>query len=584
MTPIAHTIQCRPQVADSPKRQRGFTLVEMLVAVTLVLLIMSLFAQIFQMAAGSIAAQQGIAENDQQARMVSGLIRGDLQRRSMRIVMPFQSDQDTRELDLDLLRDRQGYFYYSENNPFDETDDVLQFTVLVNARAATDDGSPYLGKADSGLPATMNTMANLSRVVISGIDTSGPAPIFTLSDSSSLSKGNKVWVTGSLNGINDGLYEILTNNTMSGEVAVSPTIPDATLTGAQLGFLSLATEPEFDDGLPGNSLGASSAAEVCYFLRNGNLCRRIMLIRQASTIDEAQPHYVSGGRVISGNYNGRFWHDFDYSAFHFPGKITGAGTVGRGVMFHGTGFSLYNGSDSPTLVLDDSVSPLRTFPFSLGVPNFRFGFDRDSGLPREHLSSGVFFGRYLLQETSHANFGYPGFMPAVNPFSPSTTLNHATNSNLIDGYSNTIERRGEEIVLPNCLAFDVKVFDPNTNLFADLGNSTEDANGNGSLDAGEDTNGNGTLDIGVFHSSRVRNPEYSSSNRYKFDTWHPKAVVGTNPATSVNPPFLPEDSAGHPVALTAIQIRIVYQSRTDGRVRQVTIVQSLQDGPLHEHH
>jgi len=46
---------------DFRSRVAGFTLVEMLVAVALVLLMMSIFAQIFQMATGSLSQQRGIA-------------------------------------------------------------------------------------------------------------------------------------------------------------------------------------------------------------------------------------------------------------------------------------------------------------------------------------------------------------------------------------------------------------------------------------------------------------------------------------------------------------------------------------------
>src|SRR5262245_23723803 len=61
----------------------GFTLVEMLVAVGLVVMMMTLFAQIFSMCTGTMATQKGISENDQRVRMVSTLLRGDLKNRTM---------------------------------------------------------------------------------------------------------------------------------------------------------------------------------------------------------------------------------------------------------------------------------------------------------------------------------------------------------------------------------------------------------------------------------------------------------------------------------------------------------------------
>ena len=56
----------------------------MLVSVALVLLIMTLFAQAFGIAAGSIRVSRGIAENDQRARSMVTILLGDLRKRSYR--------------------------------------------------------------------------------------------------------------------------------------------------------------------------------------------------------------------------------------------------------------------------------------------------------------------------------------------------------------------------------------------------------------------------------------------------------------------------------------------------------------------
>ena len=60
----------RRMSAEQPMRfgRSGFTLVEMLVSVALVLLMMSLFASIFSMASGSVSTQRGISNHDQKAR------------------------------------------------------------------------------------------------------------------------------------------------------------------------------------------------------------------------------------------------------------------------------------------------------------------------------------------------------------------------------------------------------------------------------------------------------------------------------------------------------------------------------------
>ena len=136
-----------------PGRVTGFTLVEMLVSVAIVLLMMSMFAQIFQMATGSLSQQRGIAENDQKARMLTTTLRGDLERRTFRDVFPFRAGEDTRQLGHSLSR-RAGYVEIDENDPSDDTDDVLTFT------ASNTNGSPTqtftLTVAAAGPTVTIN--------------------------------------------------------------------------------------------------------------------------------------------------------------------------------------------------------------------------------------------------------------------------------------------------------------------------------------------------------------------------------------------------------------------------------------------
>ena len=62
----------------------GFTLVEMLVATTLVVMMMLMFTQIYVAAIGSLGQQQAIARNDGKARLVDTLLHGDLQRATSR--------------------------------------------------------------------------------------------------------------------------------------------------------------------------------------------------------------------------------------------------------------------------------------------------------------------------------------------------------------------------------------------------------------------------------------------------------------------------------------------------------------------
>src|SRR5262245_48685261 len=85
----------------------GFTLVEMLVAVGLVVLMMVLFASIFQLATGTMTTQKGISENDQRVRLMVTMLRNDLgstdndpvtntrikARRTIRVLIPYSAGE-----------------------------------------------------------------------------------------------------------------------------------------------------------------------------------------------------------------------------------------------------------------------------------------------------------------------------------------------------------------------------------------------------------------------------------------------------------------------------------------------------------
>ncbi len=145
----------------------------------LVLLIMSLFAQIFQIAAGTLHTQRGIAENDQRARSMVTTLNADLGKRTFRQredlvtqtdtgtfaallnvannnalgITPLHPDyfvggesQSSQRL-VDGEREG-GYFYISEGDPFNDGDDVLQFTVnAAQTDLGSDDTTPFAGRA-----------------------------------------------------------------------------------------------------------------------------------------------------------------------------------------------------------------------------------------------------------------------------------------------------------------------------------------------------------------------------------------------------------------------------------------------------
>jgi len=575
------TIHCRHRKLRPDVR--GFTLVEMLISVALVLLIMTMFAEIFQIAASSLGKQRGLAENDQRARMLSTVIRSDLGERTFRNVIPIA------HLQVPEPKDR-GYWYYAENDPNDDTDDVLQFTASVLNQSQNSDTTPFVGRAVQ-LPNT--------RFTITGENTGTGKFFFNGPDVSSYVPANSyIWVAGSRNATgtqsNDGRYKVIGFDPYSSPtntIIVQGPIPASMSIHGDC-YIS-EFQPELDDGVPANSLGQSAAAEISYFLRGGNLYRRVLLIRPAYESD-SQPHYANGQRVFTGNYFSvsspvqSFLGDLDYSAYYYRGKYASVGgtLTGGGVRFHSVSESLSNDLDTSGLVAFDAVpsSPLQSqdqFRFvSLGIPQMRFGHDPWTGLPREFAVRGVdnqlgtaddtgFLGRFTMLECANAAFGYPGFMSNIptngspqqdqSPVSMTVPLTIDQNTNLVTAYSGAPQqRRGEDILMSNVIGFDVKVWDSATGVgrFVDVGDAT--------------------VTGGSFVPSSRLNPLYSPSSasglKFRYDTWHPRAEV-INPADvtdrNTSPPFSAQ--------VTAVQITINYRDIASDQVRQVTVVESLVD-------
>jgi len=178
-------------------------------------------------------------------------------------------------------------------------------------------------------------------------------------------------------------------------------------------------QPVWDDGDPTNKSGTSTAAEVVYFLRNGNLYRRVLLIRKPLVPGEAQPDGLLGAS--------NFWGEFDYSASYDAGS--------GNVQFH----------DEAWLTNDLN----QTITQTLGLRKNRFGFNHDDSKSREFDTNGTFFGRFTHEETSHANFQYPT-TAANNPMDETTGSNPSTFANG--------SRRGEDILMTEVHSFDVKLW------------------------------------------------------------------------------------------------------------------------------
>lgn len=432
----------------------------MLVAMTLVLLMMTLFGEIFSLATGSMNLQRAIAENDQQIRTLTTVLRGDLQKRTFRNAVPFfplenQDDPTT------TFHGREGYFYISLNSSNNAVDNVLQFTVRSTILDELIDDTPYYGAA--------------------------------------------------------------------------------TTLGGSAAFLSNGNQPEHDDGeINPNGAGASTAAEVCYFVRSGNLYRRQLLIREplaATGADTEQPTRSDEADFFVWNlaasppapvlYTGDFWDDFDYAAFS---RYTGTQRTGAGFV----GISALNNEYSVGTPLD--AVPNGSVPVSLGRSRFRFGFDPRTGLPREFGDSGgsFFIGRFTQEETSASNFNYPhmacevsgggSILGSGNPMDASGTALtddvDETGFGLPDGRVDEFQRNantgvsagprvGEDLLLTNVHEFRIDVWDQRISSYVPIGHS--------------DTTVDGLGAVGDFHSSRNLNTSYAPTGGFSsiFDTWHP---------------------------------------------------------------
>jgi prepilin-type N-terminal cleavage/methylation domain-containing protein len=415
-----------------PTGHRGFTLVELLVALGLVSLLMLMFAQVFQIATGTMSTQRGVMENDQRARSYFTVLENDLKSRSMKSVMPFVTGESYPSSGYYDFTKRLGYLSISENDPLNDADDVLSFTTLLTDTS----GELFYGKA-TAFPIV------------------SPAPN-----------------------------------------------PD-------LRLIANPNQPDGDDSqiIP-NSTASSTMAEIVYFIRNGILYRRVLLIRKP--IEYTPPYYNepsanSDGRgpdffnPANGYYTaGSFWNDFDFSA-HFDSNLLPAPGY---LQFSGAGATAPS-----TALMNDGSGGL----YPIAVPSNRFGYDPTSGNPREYVNSNAdFIGRFTHEETSHAAFEYPRVIPAGgNPMAQATALTLDA-TGVVSAFAGG-PRRGEDILLSNVHSFDVKVWD-------------EVAFGGSYVDIG---NASG---VGDFQSANNQNTAYGpggSTGNQVFDTWHPSLASAT---------------------------------------------------------
>lgn len=405
------------RMTDCRSRSRaGFTLIEMLVATTLVMMMMLMFAEIYTAAIRSLNDQQALARNDQRMRSVDLVLRSDLQRSSFRQIPGSRGIVPLVQGDT-VHPAQKGYFYLSVNDRGNVLDNVLQFTMLVSSDDRNHDQTPFYGRCEGWRSPPGSAGAGYPN--------------------------------------------------------------------------SQRNHPDEDDGETGNNVGMSRAAEVSYFVRGGNLYRRVLLLRDPNigTVQHGpQPVDASGNPIIRdevAQYNtgtnsqlqGSYYQRYDYVAY-------GDSTSG-GLMFMGLpALENYGGT---------------TFPgVSLGIPGYRFGFR--SPLPNstpmnpanvrsvELDSAGVFFGRMTHAETSAKECVWPaaatGYLDQSNSPVPVTSpnpissgaisYNSSTNRLTVDGtllYTTT--RINEDLLLNNIEAFDIEVWDPADDKFVQLGLGTQ---------------------------------------------------------------------------------------------------------------
>lgn len=440
------------------RRADGFTLVEMLVSVTLVLLMMTMFAQVFQMAGSSISTQRGLAENDQRSRTLQTLLKSDLDKRSFRWVYPFAASEDVSSAE-SFIGKRQGYFYISENNPNSKIDDVLQFTVMSSMTARNRDTSPYYGKAD-----------NLT------------------------------------------------------------------------GFNFALNQPDADDAqASSNNTGLSRVAEIAYFVRNGNLYRRQLLIREPLSTFTSNPDPTdNNGNLLFDpdstnplySSTGQFWDDYDYSAY-----------LGLNVGL--LPYAHFLGTDH----LDNSGKTYASV--AIAKPHFRFGFSPGgitgvtAGRPKEFSNStttATYIGRFTMQECSSVNFRYPQSSSTNGnvPTNPTLALTLDPNDSTVTGPDDFSDgfRRGEDLLLSNVHGFDIQVWDELAQSFVNIGDPALAA---ASADYAPGNRYAAGIAIGTPPSPTYgpRITENASINAINavFDTWHPYLNLNTSndPATDPDP-------------------------------------------------
>lgn len=557
----------RCQNTQSRRAGSGFTLVEMLVAIALILLMMTMFAEIFGLATGAMSKQKGLAELDQRQRMASTLLRDDVGNRSFRTVYPYHPADTARHLfstnrPVNIpFHERRGYFYVSENDPENDSDDVLQFTVTKT------DGTVFYGRTRELL------------------DTNDPP------------RGA---------GFNPNQPEN-DDGAFFGEGLGVGTSPSAEVAyflrnGILYRRVSLLRVP-----VSGTTDTPTDPTDTIQLIQDG-------IYPQASVMPMGYPPYY----VTNANASNRYPQDFDFSAIN--------DLVGPRVIMLGALTSLDNAVNQP---LSLGITANRFgFQRPTGVLAFPIGEPKEF-LPNGNFIGR--FTHEETSHPDFAWPGNPGWgsdgtiatSDDLNPYTRPVGLVLGP-SGAVSAYAGNLigNRQGEDILLTNVQSFDIKVWDAAANV---------GPNGQPGLAGINDNGLNGTDDatelgwpgsddgafvdvghsgIGFYSQANNRNPNYGplGTNNRCLDTWHVslggtlglapfrpafpgfdqqpgrQGIDDDNSDNDNNPATGADDSIGElgwpdtddiPVPLKAIQIRIRYLDISSGLVREVTIIEPL---------
>ncbi|MEM9702259.1 MAG: hypothetical protein AAF907_07435, partial [Planctomycetota bacterium] len=570
---------------------------EMLIATTLVLLMMLLFAEVFGLATETVSMRKGMAENDQKARLLTARFDNDLTARTFRTVAPYRG----RVFDYDLLR---AVVVDADGDGTPETVDTAGW----RPAQARDGGLPVFVTRD--VSAGSGTPAIGTAVVKGSLD--GRRGFFSISENDPDNDGDDVIVFTIDRRLLQGRGGV-TYSPAQGRAAVLNTEGQLFATA---GGTVLANQPATDqfntsgsrEGLDGaeplfgtgigtqalnnaSAVGVSNYEIVTFFLRNGNLIRSRKLVREATSDPDALWDSDSDGTADAWPPNAAspsFAAFFDYAAYLDPRALQAGSPTNRGPQLHSEA-SLDNEAGGDLIFADfngDGFDEYRG-PISLGNPYLRdgsgffpFNVANDGrtqpfGRPREFRGKQfgpdltfagfgaldspewdtAFLGRYTAQEQSQAIFNLPGRRP-FNPasFDPSVRANSgpifaSDIGDYVGAAAATRDRRGEEILLSNVHGFDIEVFDDAIGDFVDLGHNRTaptqdifDVDGDGdfaeSIQVAGDYHADRLVSLTPMGDSALdtvgdaQTDPAPGSNAYfphpfgnRFDTWHPEMTL-----------------------------------------------------------